>query len=298
MHKRTPPSAIQLQGGGELAYACYGTSGGTPVFHFHGHPGSRLEGKLADRAARRLDVRLISVDRPGMGYSTFQPQRNLLDWAAMVVELADALRIDRFAVQGASGGGPYALACAFRIPERLTACGVIAGLGSVHELGVRDMMLLNRVQFTVARRAPLMLRPLFWAFVGRNRRYLNDPEAVRRLAARLSQSSEVFGGPDLAEAYMVSTLEAFRQGAKGPAYDARLYARPWGFRLADIELPVYLWHGEQDRHVPIGMARAVAQAIPHCRAKFFSKEDHLTVILRHLHEVLETMRDPDTMRAA
>ncbi len=298
--ERTPPRIIRLQDGSELAYACYGTSSGTPVFHFHGHPGSRLEGKLADRAARHLNVRLIAIDRPGMGYSTFHPQRELLDWPGIVVELADALGIDRFAVQGISGGGPYAMVCAFSIPERLTACGVLAGLGPVHELGVREMMPLNWLQFSVARRAPLLLRPLFWAFLGRNRRYLRDPEAIQRLVARRGQrSAGLFPSPELTEAYTVAILEAFRQGSKGPAYDARLYVRPWGFRLEDIGFPaVYLWHGEQDRHVPIGMARAVAQSIPHCRAKFFPKEDHLTVIFRHLDEVLESMCDPNNTRAA
>ena len=124
------PQSIQLRNGRRLAYALYGKPDGTPVFHFHGHPGSRLEGKLADRAARRLGVRLIVADRPGMGFSDYQPQRRLLDWPDTLVELADVLGIERFAVQGTSGGGPYALACAFRIPERLTACGVIAGLAA------------------------------------------------------------------------------------------------------------------------------------------------------------------------
>ena len=68
-----------------------------------------------------------------------------------------------FAVQGASGGGPYALACACKNPDRLTARGVIAGLGPIYELGIGGMMPLNRLQFTVARKTPWLLQPLFWA---------------------------------------------------------------------------------------------------------------------------------------
>ena len=287
------PQTIRLRNGRRLAYGLYGETDGTPVFHFHGHPGSRLEGKLADLAARRLGVRLIVPDRPGMGYSDFQPQRRLLDWPDTLLELADALGIQRFAVQGASGGGPYALACAFRIPDRLTACGVIAGLGPIHEFGIDGMMPVNRLQFTVARRAPWLLRPLFWAYLGRHRRRIQDQQSFDRLVERLTKRMSKFvASGELAEAYVIETLEAFRQGSRGPAFDAALYVRAWGFRLEEIELPaVYLWHGERDVHVPIGMARAVAESIPDCHARFFSGEDHMTVILQHLDEVLETMRD-------
>ncbi|MEE8543544.1 MAG: alpha/beta hydrolase [Gammaproteobacteria bacterium] len=292
--RSSPPQTIRLRDGRKLAYAAYGDTEGTPVFHFHGHPGSRLEGKLADSAARRLGVRLIAVDRPGMGYSDFHPRRQLLDWPDTVLEVADALGIQRFAVQGVSGGGPYALACAFKIPDRLRACGVVAGLGPIHELGLNGMMLVNRLQFTVARRAPWFLRPLFWAHLGRYRRRLRDPESFDRLVVQLSKGiTKLTGSRELAEAYVMETLEAFRQGTKGPAFDARLYVRPWGFRLEDIKLPtVYLWHGQRDVHVPITMARAVSESIPNCQARFFPAEDHLTLILQHLDEVLETMRNP------
>ncbi len=285
---------LRLRDGRNLAYAEYGDPDGTAVVHCHGHPGSRLEGRLAETAARRLRVRLITLDRPGMGYSDFHPRRSLLDWPGDVVELADALRIDKFAVQGASGGGPYALACAYKIPDRLTACGVIAGLGPIDELGIEGMMPLNRLQFTVARKAPWLLRPLFWAVLGRHRRRLRDPEKLAELVTRLSGGIvKLTGSQELAAAYALGTLEAFRQGTKGPSYDARLFVRPWGFRLQDIQSEhVYVWHGERDAHVPVRMARAVSDAIPFCRARFFPHEDHMTVIFRHLGEALETISSP------
>jgi pimeloyl-ACP methyl ester carboxylesterase len=105
---------IQLPDGRLLGYAESGAPAGRAVLYFHGHPGARLEaGFLADPATR-ANVRLIGVDRPGMGLSTYQPGRRLLDWPADIAALADALAIERFAVVGLSGGGPYALACATR----------------------------------------------------------------------------------------------------------------------------------------------------------------------------------------
>ena len=279
-------STIRLGGGAELAYASYGSADGVPLLHFHGHPGSRLEGRLAHAAAVKVGVRLICPDRPGMGRSTFDARRALLDWPETIVELADALSIDRFAVQGVSGGGPYALACAFRLPARLTACTVLGGLGPVHDFGVGGMMPINRMQFTLARWASPVLRPAFWAVLGRNARLHDDAEALDALAARMVRGDGAFVDREMAKAYVAETLEAFRQGSRGAAYDAKLYARPWGFRLEDIEAHVHLWHGEDDRHVPVGMARQVARAIPRCTAKFFAGEDHMAVILGRMDEAL------------
>src|SRR5262245_52528836 len=95
---------ITLSDGRTLAYAEYGAPRGSPVFHFHGTPGSRLQGRLLDAAAVAANVRLICPDRPGFGESDFLKKRRFLDWARDVRELADHLGIDRFAVSGLSGG--------------------------------------------------------------------------------------------------------------------------------------------------------------------------------------------------
>lgn len=298
--QRFPCETIRLRDGRTLAYATYGDVTGKPVFHFHGHPGSRLEGSLADSAARRLAVRLIAVDRPGMGSSDFDPQRTLLDWPDRVIELADALGLATFAVQGVSGGGPYALACAFKIPERLTACGIIAGLGPIHQLGIQGMNGLNQLQFTIARRAPWLLRLLFWSVLGRHGRAIHNQVVLDQLVARISKGvRRLTGSQDLAKAYAIETLEAFCQGTKGVAFDAHLYVKPWGFRLEDIQFPnIFLWHGDQDVNVPISMAHAVSDAIPGCHTRFLRGKDHLTVILMHLEEALATMSNPSTRPVA
>jgi len=117
----------RLKDGRRLGYAKFGVSNGKPLFHFHGYPGSRLEGKLIHETAARCGVDLIAVDRPGMGFSDIKPDRSILDWPNDVIELADLIGIDRFAVEGVSGGGPYSLACAFKIANRITKAGVISG---------------------------------------------------------------------------------------------------------------------------------------------------------------------------
>lgn len=122
---------IKLRGGRTLGYAEYGNPEGKPVFVFHAFPVSRLIWPYADidDSATQLKARIITADLPGFGLSDFKRRREILDWPDDVSELADALRIGRFAVFGAPAGGPYALACAFKIPQHLTATTVVCGAG-------------------------------------------------------------------------------------------------------------------------------------------------------------------------
>lgn len=119
---------LVLGDGRRPGYAQYGQADGEPLFYFHGHPGSRLEARFADQAAAAADLRVIALDRPGYGLSDLQPGQALVGWPADVAEAADLLQIDRFSVAGASGGGPYALACAWRLPGRVTRAAVISGV--------------------------------------------------------------------------------------------------------------------------------------------------------------------------
>ena len=287
---------ITLHDGRTLAYIDCGDAEGTPVFHFHGHPGSRLEVLIADKTASDTGVRLIGIDRPGMGFSDFKKGRRILDWADDVAELADALGINQFSVQGASGGGPYALACAYRLADRLLTCGVIAGLGPIHLLGTKGMMLTNRLQFALAKRMTWLVQMLFQAYLGRYRSYLDDEKKFEILAAKMVRGLQhTIKDPDAPRLYARETLEAFRQGSRGAAYDASLFAQPWGFALEEIIFEnVYLWHGERDIHVPIGMARAVGAKLPHCQARYFADEDHMAVVFNHLGEVMRAMKSEKT----
>ena len=98
------------------------------------------------------------------------------------------------------------------------------------------------------------------------------------------------GHPDMGRLYLEEMLEAFRQGSKGPTYDARLYTQHWGFKLEDISLDkVCLWYGEIDVNVPVYMGRAMANAISNCKAKFYPNETHLSLIANHADEIMEAM---------
>ena len=131
---------VTLQDGRMLGYAEYGAPEGMPAFYFHGFPGSRLDYQLVDtgEAAAEANARIVAPDRPGYGLSDFRRGRKILDWPNDVTELADALGIDRFAVLGISGGGPYAAACVLTIPRRLTVTAIVCGMGPSDAPGMKD----------------------------------------------------------------------------------------------------------------------------------------------------------------
>jgi hypothetical protein len=119
---------LQLRDGRTLGFAEYGVRSPKVLFYFHGYPGSRVEARLLAEPAERLGIRLIEIDRPGMGLSTFKLGRRFSDWPADVAELADDLGIDRFSLIGCSGGAPYAIAwssgngCGIRLPPQSAEC--------------------------------------------------------------------------------------------------------------------------------------------------------------------------------
>ena len=263
--------------GWTVAYAEYGASSGKALLYFHGGADCRLEARFLAEQAKQVGIRLIGIDRPGMGRSRFQVGRRLLDWPDDVVELADHLGIDRFAVVGVSGGGPYALACAYKIPKRLTACGIVAGeWHTPHFLSFLTKFL------------PWLLIPIVGHF-------FRDEAHARKALLRFTQQwpeadRNSLAFPEISDLFAASIVEAFHQGAKGPAYDGMLVRRPWGFKLEEITFPaLYLWHGEQDRDVPVAMGRAVAERLVQCKATYYSGEGHISLIVNHREEMVTTL---------
>jgi pimeloyl-ACP methyl ester carboxylesterase len=284
------PNHIILTDRRRLGFAEFGDLQGRPVFYFHGFPGSRLEAKLAEKISLDTHVRFIGIDRPGYGLSSVKPARTFIDWADDVAELADALGIDRFSILGVSGGGPYAAACACKIPDRLDAVGIICGMGPVDVPGLmRDMPWMYRRGLRLAGRRPEIAAALYPFSAFFFRKY---PERM------LSILSGKVAGPDkialknteLIKVLSASFREAFRNSLRWPASDVVLYSRPWGFPLKDIKTAVHLWHGEMDKIVPPEMARYMAKTIPNCRATFYADEGHFSIILNRIEEIWEIFR--------
>jgi pimeloyl-ACP methyl ester carboxylesterase len=268
---------IRLRDGRRLGYAEWGDRRGWPLLYFHGWPGSRLEGRLGDEAARAKGVRLIALDRPGMGLSDYQPHRALADWPDDVLQLAAAVGLERFAVLGISGGGPYAAACAWKLANQVTGAGLVSSLAPLDvPRAVAGMGPRNRLSFQLGRRA-VVRRALFAAMAVSVRR---GPDRVLERGLGAAVDKNYLCRPGVRRVLGESLSDAFRNGGRGGAWEMGLYARPWGFRLENIRTPVYLWHGEQDVNAPVTMGCYLASVIPDCRATFYPGEAHLHFIDR------------------
>jgi pimeloyl-ACP methyl ester carboxylesterase len=269
------PSIVTMPDGRSLAWSEYGDGGGSPVFLFHGWPGSRLVGRHFDEAARRLGVRLVCPDRPGSGASTIQERRRILDWPVDVVALADRLRIPRFAVAGKSAGGPYALACCAELPERVDDCGLLASAGELgHPASLRGVRQPNKFLWRLARRSAL----------GRRLFVVLTEGAVRR--GSMATGME----PPLAENLRAEMIEGYRGGRAGQLTEVELLCRPWGVEANRIRARVVMWHGSEDDIASPAGARALAASVPGCRTVWSegSDADHFWTE-RHAEEVLRDL---------
>ena len=278
---------IKLKDGRLLGYAEYGAPQGKPVFFFHGWIGSRLDFRPNDAIASSIGARVIAIDRPGCGLSDFKSGRTILDWPYDVAELADGLGIDQFAVSGHSFGGPYVAACAYKIPDRLTAAGIVAGIGPLNRPGAtKGLPTPPRLGLWAAGHAPLFFMKLYvWQMAWLTR----HPKILwKGLSSQLPKAEvEMFSRPEF-DGLLDGMSEMLRSGNRGAIWDAKVFTSPWQFQVEDIRMKVHLWYGEADRNVPLQMGEYYKRAIPECDATFYPGEGHFIMYSR-AEEILKTL---------
>jgi pimeloyl-ACP methyl ester carboxylesterase len=268
---------MELSDGRDLAWLQVGEERDRPVLSFHGTPGSRLHFAVNQKRVASCGARLIAVDRPGYGHSSFQPGRTLIDWPADVLQLADHLGLDRFAVTGVSGGGPHAAVCAALLPDRVSAAGIISGVGPLETPGAEEgMMPINVGIARVARHWAAPLRPLFAATTAVGRRW-PDRTATMMSNQLPPADAAVLERPEVRKLFCDDAAHASATTARAATQDFALFSRDWGFRLDDIRIPVQVWAGDADRNVPISHARAQAEAIPGAEFHEIAGAGHLLV---------------------
>jgi len=276
---------IILSDGRKLGYAEYGDPKGKPLFFFHGVPSSRFQANVLDNVAKKLNVRIISLDRPGYGLSDFKKERKLLDWPDEVSEFADKLQIKRFAIVGVSGGGPYAAVCAYKIPQRLTNVGIVVGLAQTNIKGVlQGMAFLNKLAWRSYHSFPFLMQVTSAIHFSHVRKIIPDIFSFLYLAKtdRKQMSKEV------KEDIKRNRTEAFRQGKKTTALDLKIYTNDWVFDLKDIKAKVFLWYGDKDKNVSVNMGKYYASQIPNAKLTIYPNEGHF-LIKRHAEEIIKTL---------
>lgn len=280
---------LRLADGRRLGWSESGSPHGKPVFFFHGFGTTRVvcppDGPAIDNG-----LRLIAVDRPGIGLSDPQPGRSLLEWPSDVAELADHLGIDRFKIVAWSGGGPYGLACGLVMGSRVDAIAAVspaAPLAKPTDPGYLRWRDRNAVRF--ANRAPWIIRLAMWHW-GRGQRSDAEKFFEKSVADMCAADQAVLAEPELRSRMIANSAELYRQGGRGMYDEALVLSKPWGFEPAELRVPVAIWQGGRDETVPMTMATHLAEVIPGASLHMYPDEGH-HLLYSYWPDILASLAD-------
>ena len=281
-----------------LSFAEYGSRRGPAIVWMHGTPGARRQIPLEIREyADRQGLRIIGLDRPGIGSSTPYLYPDILDWTRDLELVLDTLAIDTVRLIGLSGGGPYALAAGAALPERVHGVGVLGGVaptqgedaaaGGIIQLAVSlaPLLVVARVPLGVALTQGIRLvRPLA------------GPALDLYAAVQPPGDKNLLSRPEFKAMFLDDLLNGSRFQTSAPINDLILFTRPWGFDLADVRVPVRWWHGDDDHIVPFRHGQHVVDRLPDATMSVIDGESHLGG-LGIAQEVIETLMNLGPRRA-
>jgi pimeloyl-ACP methyl ester carboxylesterase len=288
-----PPARVARLGSGRaVEYYAYGDPGGAPVFALHGTPASGAGFVWADHGARARGLRVFAPNRPGIGLTDTRPGglHTVAQYADELAEFAAALEVERYAVLGYSGGGPYAAAVAAARPAEVIALAIVAGAGNVGEWAtIDDYQPADQRMTRLALRAPALARAALYASGASARRFPRPAlHSVRRaLPASDRAVLDRFTSPSAALAVFT---RAVSPGAGGVVDDYAALARPWGVDVGAITVPVRCWHGEGDTTVPARHSEELVARVPGASLVRWETDGHLAIVDR-VGEVLDWLAD-------
>lgn len=270
-----------LQDGRRLAYQEFGDRRGYPLFHCHSHGSSRLEAMLFDWAARNTGFRIISIDRPGTGFSDFRQYVDARSFAMDVVQLADSLRCRKFGVMACGGGAAYALAVSHHVPDRTQfmlglSCIPTGSMGILSQssgFALRAVAELTRLHIALRHRL-CAKNPLYYLDRLRDTLCFSDRQLLQnpRVLGLMRQDID----------------ESMRQGARGMAHDIAQSFAKWEFDLQNLAVPIHLWRGSADTLVSQSCAEKFAKSMPGAVLHRLANRGHF-FFLRGMEDVFSAM---------
>ena len=276
----TPPrleGTVRLPDARKMSFAEYGDPRGRPVVWLHGTPGGRRQIPQEARiAADEMGLRLIAVERPGVGRSTPHLYDAVIDFAADLDYVVDVLGIGDFAMIGLSGGGPYLLACACVLARRVKAAAVLGGVaptvgadaveGGVVALTQRFQPLLTRLRVPLAIAVGGLVSAL---------RPLGTPALITYALLQPAGDRRVLNRPEIRAMFLDDIVGGSRRGLRAPVYDIVLFGRDWGFSVRDVKIPVRWWHGDADHIIPFRHGERMVELLPDAELFVMPGESHL-----------------------
>ena len=291
----TVPNFWQAEPGAKIAWNEYGDPAAASgvLMYYHGWPSSRLQARVLHHLAIARGIRVIALDRPGVGQSSFVHGRILKDWGALIAEFADAHGIDRFAQLAVSGGGPYVLPVVDQMPDRVAGSAVLCGavpLGAGHSR--RGLRPLYRLLIPLRKLPSALLTPGLRIGGKVADLPLNRPPLswlVRTLPKE--DRAVLLQNPRSVPAFVASFQEGARQGWRGIRADAEVYLQDWKIDLASLRGEIRYWHGAQDRNIPLGLARQLVSKIPIATIEEDPHQGHFSIALNRAPEVMDYLAE-------
>ncbi len=298
---------IEMADGRRVGLAKFGAVDGYPVLALHGAPASRIMFDVTDGPAKKLGLTLYCPDRPGYGLT---PKDDTPTLSARVDDLeliADALSLEKFAVLGVSGGGPYAVALAAKLGNRITGLGLVSPLGPVAEYeAAKKSGLIGDEHKKMSRGHRILfldlpkLHGVLSVQAGLSARVFKAaPHLFARLFALSLSASDrkVLEQPHVQESLIAMTLEALRQDVAGGLADLAVFSKPWQVAFEAITAPAFVWQGTSDRIVPESVSVWLSGLIPNCRLVGLEDCGHFWVY-DNVEEVLGALAGISTSASA
>lgn len=280
-----------LPDGRYLGYALYGDPNGYPVLYFHGGQESRLSCAFMHEACCAIGIRLISPERPGIGLSTFQPQRKFSDWASDIQELVRHLQLPQYSIFGLSGGAPHVLACLNTEVKGLSKAAVVSGATPYNYKGsLKGMWFPVQMMHFMAsfKNKSFLSKAIDYDY----RELRDSPEKrLKQLQKHLPRPDRVLlnTNPDYGMEFIRGSLEAYTQGIDGVVQEWQMYVRDWEIDFDRIEHPLTLWYGTSDKMAPPARAEFYDRRIPHARLNLIENEGHFSLIRNHIRPILNDL---------
>jgi len=283
---------LTLPDGRKLGYLTVGE--GKPVFYFHGIPSSRLDVLFLTRIASTRKLQVIGVDRPGFGLSTYKKMESLSSFASDLNYLANNLSINKFAILGWSMGGPWAISYAAQYPEFVSKILVVGSPSLPIETemeGTSNTAL--RLGFRFPGIAKRVMRERMEIFLRADKDLTSFKLTAdwRKLLDALPDADAKFNQDESFTATMIhSNAEAYRQkelSIEAQLREMQLTLKPWDTPLSKIPADLlHIWHGTEDRNVPVDNAYLNAKRIPGSTLIIFEGKGHWLLL-----DNLEKMAD-------
>lgn len=268
---------INLKDGRKMAYKEYGNPNGRPLLLVHGTPFSKLMWRDVPGVLHNDLFRIIAMDRPGYGHSDFNFNGALENFPLDIVELLDQLNIDKVSIAGVSGGGPYTLICAQKIPHKLENIALISSVGPFVEQSIGDMN-ANKKLYKIAQKRPRIIffqnhfiikmiqrNPVDFITLGKKKLTGPDLEALEKDDFYLK----------LAEAYADGCRQKSTIRHNTMSYDI-INTANWKIPLEDIQKEVHVFWGGKDRSIG-DQSKYMAEKLPNALTHFYPDQGHFLV---------------------